>query len=67
MGPQVLALQGHQVDVINQLPVIQGVALLNDPNVNILSIKSSAHTQVHMRCDIAPFTDKRVRRAIEAC
>ena len=33
MEPQVLALQGHQVDIISQLPVIQGIALLNDPNV----------------------------------
>jgi peptide/nickel transport system substrate-binding protein len=67
MEPQVLALQGHQVDIINQLPVIQGIALLSDPNVNILSIKSSAHTQVHMRNDMAPFTDKRVRRAMALC
>ncbi len=67
MEPQVLALQGHQVDIISQLPVIQGIALLSDPNVNILSIKSSAHTQVHMRNDMAPFTDKRVRRAMALC
>jgi peptide/nickel transport system substrate-binding protein len=67
MEPQVLALQGHQVDIINQLPVIQGIALLSDPNVTILSIKSSAHTQVHMRNDMAPFTDKRVRRAVALC
>ena len=67
MEPQVLALQGHQVDIISQLPVIQGIALLSDPNVNILSIKSSAHTQVHMRNDMAPFTDKRVRRAVALC
>ena len=67
MEPQVLALQGHQVDIISQLPVIQGIALLNDPNVSILSIKSSAHTQVHMRNDMAPFNDKRVRRAVALC
>ena len=67
MEPQVLALQGHQADIINQLPVIQGIALLNDPNITILSIKSSAHTQVHMRNDMAPFNDKRVRRAMALC
>jgi peptide/nickel transport system substrate-binding protein len=67
MQPQMLALQGHQVDIINQVPVLQGIALLNDPNVTILSIKSSAHTQVHMRNDMAPFTDKRVRRAVALC
>jgi len=67
MQPQVLALQGHQVDIINQLPAISGVALLNDPNVNIMSLKSSAHTQIHMRNDQAPFTDKRVRQAVALC
>jgi peptide/nickel transport system substrate-binding protein len=65
--PQVLALQGHQVDVISQLPVIAGLALLNDPNINILSLKSSTHNQVHMRNDQAPFTDKRVRQAVALC
>lgn len=67
MQPQVLALQGHQVDIINQLPAISGVALLNDPNINIMSLKSSAHTQIHMRNDQAPFTDKRVRQAVALC
>jgi peptide/nickel transport system substrate-binding protein len=67
MQPQILALQGHQVDVIAQVPVIEGIALLNDPNVAITSLRSSAHTQVHMRTDMAPFNDKRVRRAIALC
>jgi peptide/nickel transport system substrate-binding protein len=62
--PMILALQGRQVDVINQLPVLAGVALLNDPNVEILSLKSVAHHQVHMRTDMDPFKDPRVRRAI---
>ena len=64
MQPQMLALQGRQVDVISQVPVLQGIGILNDPNIHILSIKSSAHTQVHMRNDMAPFDDKRVRRAV---
>ncbi|MES0169921.1 ABC transporter substrate-binding protein [Mesorhizobium sp. M0027] len=62
--PQILALQGGQVDIINQLPTFAGVGLLNDPNVDIISLKSSAHRQVHMRCDSDPFKDPRVRRAI---
>jgi peptide/nickel transport system substrate-binding protein len=49
------------------LPVIAGLALLNDPNINILSLKSSTHNQVHMRNDQAPFTDKRVRQAVALC
>jgi peptide/nickel transport system substrate-binding protein len=65
--PQIIALQGHQVDVIVQVPVLQGAALLNNPDVNIISLRSSAHTQVHMRTDMAPFTDKRVRQALGLC
>jgi peptide/nickel transport system substrate-binding protein len=65
--PQIVALQGRVVDVVAQVPVLQGMALLNDPTVSIISLRSSAHTQVHMRTDMAPFTDKRVRRAIALC
>ena len=65
--PQILALQGRLVDVVAQVPVQEGMALLNDPKVSITSLRSSAHTQVHMRTDMAPFTDKRVRRAVALC
>jgi peptide/nickel transport system substrate-binding protein len=65
--PQILALQGGQLDVINQLPVLAGVGLLNDPNIDIISLKSVGHQQVHMRCDMDPFQDARVRRAIALC
>jgi hypothetical protein len=37
--------------------VLQGAALLNDPKVDLIGLRSSAHTQVHMRTDMAPFTD----------
>lgn len=62
--PQILALQGNQVDLINQLPVLAGAGLLNDPNVEIISIHSASHYQIHMRTDMDPFKDPRVRRAI---
>ncbi|PBB98581.1 ABC transporter substrate-binding protein [Mesorhizobium sp. WSM3862] len=62
--PQILALQGGQIDIINQMPVLAGVAVLNDPNVNVISLKSSAHQQLHLRCDDGPMKDPRVRRAI---
>ena len=65
--PQILALQGGQVDVIQQIPVLQGVGLLSNPNVDIISTPSTAHQQVHMRVDLDPFKDKRVRRAIALC
>jgi peptide/nickel transport system substrate-binding protein len=64
MQPQILALQGGQVDIINQLPVLAGVGLLSDPNIEIISLKSVGHQQLHMRCDSDPFKDPRVRRAI---
>ncbi|MFZ5671464.1 MAG: ABC transporter substrate-binding protein [Pseudomonadota bacterium] len=62
--PQILALQGNQVDLINQLPVLAGAGLLNDPNIEIISIHSASHYQIHMRTDMDPFKDPRVRRAI---
>ena len=65
--PQILALQSGQIDIIEQIPVLQGVGLLNDPNVDIISTPSTAHQQVHMRTDLDPFKDKRVRRAIALC
>jgi peptide/nickel transport system substrate-binding protein len=64
LQPQILALQGGQVDIINQLPALGGVGLLNDPKIEIISLKSVTHHQVHMRCDIDPFKDPRVRRAV---
>ncbi|RWC13146.1 MAG: ABC transporter substrate-binding protein [Mesorhizobium sp.] len=65
--PQILALQGGQIDIINQMPVLAGVALLNDPNFEIISLKSVAHQQLHMHCDEGPTKDARVRRAIALC
>ncbi len=62
--PMILALQGGDVDMIQQVPVLAGSALLNDPNFTVISLKSSAHQQLHMRCDVEPFKDKRVRRAL---
>ncbi len=65
--PQILAFQGGEVDIIQQAPVLQSVALLNDPNAQILANPSTAHQQVHMRTDMDPFKDPRVRRAIALC
>lgn len=62
--PEILALQGGQIDIINQLPALAGVALLSNPNVEIISLKAVTHHQLHMRCDMDPFKDPRVRRAI---
>lgn len=64
---QVLAMQGGQLDVLLHVPVEGGQALLADPRLRIVALKSSAHEQVHLRTDEGPFTDKRVRRAIALC
>ena len=61
---QVLAMQAGEVDIVAQFSVQGGQALLNNPNVNVIALRSSAHNQVHMRCDMDPFKDKRVRRAM---
>jgi peptide/nickel transport system substrate-binding protein len=64
LQPQVLAFQAHQVDVINSFSVQGGQALLKDPQTNVVAVRSSAHRQLHLRNDIGPFRDKRVRRAL---
>lgn len=64
---QILAMQGGQLDVLLHVPVQGSQALLVDPDLNIVTLKSSAHEQFHMRTDMPPFTDKRVRRAIALC
>ena len=64
MQPQVLALQGGQVDMLALMPVADGRAILGNPQFNVISCKSSAHEQVHMQCDAGPFKDKRVRQAL---
>ncbi|MCW8308193.1 ABC transporter substrate-binding protein [Acidiphilium sp. PA] len=61
---QILALQGGQVDLLQQIVVQGAQGLLNDPSVKIIKLRSSNHREVHMRCDMAPFTDKRVRQAV---
>ena len=64
---QVLAMQGGQLDALLHVPVQGSQALLADPHLNIVALKSSAHEQFHMRTDLAPFNDKRVRRAVALC
>ena len=59
-----LALQGGQVDVITQVPAVGSQGLLNDPNLQIITARSCACQQVHMRVDMDPFKDKRVRQAV---
>ena len=61
--PSILALTGGTIDVLGQFSVTGGEALLTG-SYNVIKLKSSAHRELSMRCDQAPFTDPRVRQAI---
>jgi len=63
-GPMILAIQGDEVDFVEHFSVSGGQALLTDPNVQVIAIRTATHRQIHMRTDKDPFTDKRVRQAI---
>ena len=64
LQPQVLALQGDQVDVIGQMAVQGAQGLINDPDVKLIKIRGASHRQLHMKTDVPKFADKRVRQAI---
>jgi peptide/nickel transport system substrate-binding protein len=61
--PSILALTGGTIDVVGQFSVSGAQELLTG-SYNIIKLKSSAHRELSMRCDQAPFTDPRVRQAI---
>ena len=62
--PQILALQGGQVDVVGFLAVQGAQGLLNDQDVKLIKLRAATHRAVHMRTDMPHFADKRVRQAI---
>lgn len=61
--PQITALTSGTIDVIGQFSVSGGEALLTGA-YNVIKLRSSAHRELSMRCDVAPFTDSRVRQAV---
>ncbi len=61
--PLVLALTGGTIDVVGQFSVAGGPQLLNG-SYNVSKLRSSAHRELSMRSDMAPFNDPRVRQAI---
>ncbi len=63
-APQILALQGSDVDAIAQFVPSGAEAILNNPSYTIIKLKASNHRELSMRCDQAPFTDPRVRQAM---
>jgi peptide/nickel transport system substrate-binding protein len=63
--PQILALTSGTLDLVGQFSVSGGEQLLAPgAPYNIVRLKSSAHRELSMRADKAPFTDPRVRQAI---
>ena len=64
---QVIALQSSDVDVVTQFSAQGGQGLLNSPDFNVVALRSSAHRELSMRTDIAPFSDPRVREAVALC
>jgi peptide/nickel transport system substrate-binding protein len=63
--PAILALTSGSIDVVGQFAVSGGEQLIaSGAPYNIIRLKSSAHRELSMRCDQAPFTDPRVRQAI---
>ncbi len=62
--PQILALQGGQVDGIVQFTAQGAQSLLNGSTYNVIKLKSAGHRELSMRNDQAPFTDSRVRQAV---
>jgi peptide/nickel transport system substrate-binding protein len=62
--PRLLALQTGEVDILDAVPVVMSPAIRANPDITIMQVRSANHRQLHMRCDVAPFADKRVRQAL---
>jgi peptide/nickel transport system substrate-binding protein len=59
------ALLGGQIDLIAQVQLATDRAIIDNPNVQILSARGAAHREAPMRVDMAnPLHDYRVRQAI---
>jgi peptide/nickel transport system substrate-binding protein len=50
--------------MLDAIPVVMSPAIRANPDIRIMQVRSANHRQLHMRCDRAPFTDKRVRQAL---
>ncbi len=64
IGAAILAIQSGSADVLSGFPTRAGKALFHNPNVKVVSFPSSTHEVIHMRTDIPPFNDARIRRAV---
>ena len=64
LQPQILALQGGEVDLVSGVSYGSARGVLADPNFVEISVPSSYTRQLSMRTDQKPFDDPRVRRAL---
>ncbi|MCX6411835.1 MAG: ABC transporter substrate-binding protein [Actinobacteria bacterium] len=61
---QIAAVASGEADGNTQFSADQGEVLLNDPNMNIVELKSATHRQLWMQCDSGAVMDPKVRQAI---
>ncbi len=61
--PALLALQGGDLDVVYQISVQNGRAVLTNPEYSLITTRSAAARVLHLRTDTGPWADKRVRQA----
>jgi peptide/nickel transport system substrate-binding protein len=62
--PQILALQGGDVDVIGQFVPAGASSLLHSSSYRIIRLKAANHRELSMRNDQSPFTSAQVRQAV---
>lgn len=65
--PQVLALQSGAVDLVQQITWLDARPIVDDTRIVLIEAESGDHRQLHMRTDMKPFDDKRVRQAVALC
>jgi peptide/nickel transport system substrate-binding protein len=63
-APQLLALEGGQVDAVSAFAAQGAQGVLNNPSYQITRVRGAGHSEISMRNDVAPFTDPRVRQAV---
>jgi peptide/nickel transport system substrate-binding protein len=63
-APMVLALRAGQIDLAMQFSPQEAQPFKNNNKYNYYVLPTSAHRQICMRTDVAPFKDPRVRRAV---
>jgi len=65
--PQILALQGGNVDVMLLSGYLDAKPLMPNKDIKIIAAHSAEHRELTMRVDKKPFDDKRVRQAVALC